>query len=72
MTSFGFGMVAFFRTLQHQNPEPETIQLHQNAIRMGTALVVVGIVSMMVAAGSHALNLRRLNRGEPLLLASGH
>jgi uncharacterized membrane protein YidH (DUF202 family) len=64
MTSFGFGMVAFFRTMRNQNPDAETIHLHHDAIRMGTALVVMGIVSLFVAGGSHWLNLRRLKRGE--------
>jgi uncharacterized membrane protein YidH (DUF202 family) len=65
MTSFGFGMVAFFRTLQHQNPDAETVRLHHNAIRMGTVLVVMGILSLALAAGSHWLNLRRLQGGLP-------
>lgn len=67
MTSFGFGMVAFFRTLRRQNPDAETLQLHHNAIRMGTALLVMGIVSLLIAAWSHWLNLRRLQRGLPPL-----
>jgi uncharacterized membrane protein YidH (DUF202 family) len=64
MTSFGFGTVAFFRAMRQQNPDAETFQLHRDAIRMGTALVIIGIVSLFVAAGSHWLNLRRLKRGE--------
>ena len=56
MTSFGFGMVAFFRSLQHENPDAETVRLHQNAITMGTVLVVLGIISLVLAAGSHWLN----------------
>jgi uncharacterized membrane protein YidH (DUF202 family) len=64
MTSFGFGTVAFFRTMRQQNPDAETYRLHHDAIRMGTALVVIGIVSLLVAGGSHWLNLRRLKRGE--------
>jgi putative membrane protein len=64
MTSFGFGMVAFFRAVRQQNPDAETFRLHQEAIRMGTALVIIGIVSLLVAGGSHGLNLKRLRRGE--------
>jgi putative membrane protein len=64
MTSFGFGMVAFFRAMRQQNPDAETFRLHHDAIWMGTALVVMGVLSMLIAAGSHWLNLRRLKRGE--------
>jgi putative membrane protein len=64
MTSFGFGMVAFFRAMRQQNPDAETFRLHHNAIWIGTASVVIGIVSLLVAGGSHWLNLRRLKRGE--------
>ena len=58
MTSFGFGMVAFFRTLRRQNPDAETIRLHHDAIRMGTTLVVMGIVSTLLAGGIHWFNWR--------------
>jgi putative membrane protein len=64
MTSFGFGMVAFFRSLRQQNPDAETIQLHHDAIAMGTALIVLGIASLVLAGGSHWLNLRRLQQGD--------
>ena len=64
MTSFGFGMVAFFRTLRRQDPDAETIRLHHDAIKMGTSLVVMGIVSTLLAGGIHWLNWRRLQRGQ--------
>ena len=64
MASFGFGMVAFFRSLQQQSSSAETIRLHQGAIRIGTALIVLGIVAMVLAGLSHWLTLRRLRRGE--------
>jgi putative membrane protein len=64
MTSFGFGMVAFFRTMQRENPDAETIRLHQHATRMGTALLVMGIISTLLAGGSHWLSLRRLRQGK--------
>ena len=51
MASFGFGMVAFFRTLQQQSSDSESIRLHQGAIRMGTALILLGIVAMVLAVG---------------------
>jgi putative membrane protein len=44
MAIFGFGMVAFFRSMLEQSRSPEAIRLHQGAIRMGTTLIVLGIV----------------------------
>jgi putative membrane protein len=64
MASFGFGMVAFFRSLQEQSPSSETIRLHRGAIRMGTALLILGIVGAVLAGLSHWFALRRLRRGE--------
>jgi len=64
MTSFGFGMVAFFRTLQHENPTDETTRLHTGAIRFGVGLIVLGLVATVLAGLSHWFTLRRLNRGE--------
>ncbi|MFI5457073.1 MAG: YidH family protein [Isosphaerales bacterium] len=64
MASFGFGMVAFFRSIQQKTPDPETARLHQGAIRMGTALIVLGIVATVLAGASHWFTLRRLRRGE--------
>ncbi|WP_063710388.1 YidH family protein [Schlesneria paludicola] len=68
IAGFGFGMVGFFRTLEEKHLSPETIRLHQGAIRMGAALIILGIASTMVAGVSHFLTLRRLRRGEPLIL----
>jgi hypothetical protein len=64
MASFGFGMVAFFRSIQEQSPTAVTIRLHQGAIRMGTALLVLGIVGATLAGLSHWFTLRSLRRGE--------
>jgi len=69
MASFGFGMVAFFRSIQEQSPSQESIRLHQGAIRMGTALSILGIVSMVLAGLSHWFTLRRLRRGESPVLS---
>jgi putative membrane protein len=69
MASFGFGMVAFFRTLEEKSPSPETLRLHQGAIRMGTALILLGIGAMVLAGLSHWFALRRLRRGESLVLS---
>jgi putative membrane protein len=68
MASFGFGMVAFFRSIQEQSPTAESARLHQGAIRMGTALILLGIVAMVRAGLSHWFTLRRLRRGESPVL----
>jgi putative membrane protein len=69
MASFGFGMVAFFRTLEEKASSPATIRMHHGAIRMGTALLLLGIASTVLAGISHWFTLRRLRRGEPLVLS---
>jgi putative membrane protein len=68
MASFGFGMVAFFRSLREQSQTAESIRRHEGAIRFGTALIVLGIVATVLAGGSHWLTLRRLRRGEAPVL----
>ena len=69
MASFGFGMVAFFRTIQETIAELESLRLHQGAIRMGTALILLGIVATVLAGLSHWFTLRRLRRGESPVLS---
>ncbi len=69
MASFGFGMVAFFRTLEQQSSSAENIRLHHGAIRIGTALILLGIVSMVLAGLSHWISLRRLRRGESVVVS---
>jgi len=64
--SFGFGMVGFFRSMEQATHSEQVARLHQAAIHMGVALVVLGMVSTMLAAFSHWLTLRRLRRGEEL------
>jgi putative membrane protein len=68
MASFGFGMVAFFRSRQHEAPSAETIELHRGAIYFGTALLLLGIVTTVLASLSHWLTLRRLRGGESPVL----
>ncbi len=68
MASFGFGMVAFFRTLEEKSPSPASLRLHHGAIRMGTALVLLGIGAMVLAGVSHWSALRRLRRGQSPVL----
>jgi len=64
--SFGFGMVGFFRSMEQATHSEQVARLHQAAIHMGVALVVLGMVSTILAAFSHWLTLRRLRRGDPL------
>ncbi len=65
MGSFGFGMIGFFRTLRDKNPTPESLQLHQSAIRFGELLVAAGVLATILAGLSHWNALRRMHRGEP-------
>jgi uncharacterized membrane protein YidH (DUF202 family) len=44
----------------------QVVRLHQAAIHMGIALVVIGMVSTILAAFSHWMTLRRLRSGEEL------
>jgi uncharacterized membrane protein YidH (DUF202 family) len=69
MASFGFGMVAFFRTLRERSPSPESLRLYQGAIQMGTALILLGIVASVLAGLSHWVTLRKLRRGESPVLS---
>jgi len=64
MASFGFGMVAFFRSLRQAAPTPETVRLHQGAIFFGTALIVLGTLATVLAALSQWRSLRQLRRGQ--------
>jgi putative membrane protein len=64
MASFGFGTVAFFRSLREANQSAETIRLHELAIRFGVALILVGIAATVLAGLSHWFSLRRLRRSE--------
>src|SRR5258708_19685370 len=68
MAGFGFGLVGFFRTLEEKSPSAGSVRLHHGAIRMGTALIIVGIVATIVVATSHRRTLQRLRRaGSPTL-----
>ena len=68
MASFGFGMVAFFRTLEEKSPSPESLRFHRGAIWIGTALILLGLVATVLAGLSHWSALRRLRRGETPVL----
>jgi len=64
IASFGFGMVAFFRSREIESPGSDSAWLHHRAVRAGATLLVLGIVAMMLASISHWLSLRKLKRGE--------
>lgn len=64
--TFGFGMVGFFRATVQATQTEQAVRLHQAAIHMGVALIVIGLVSTILAALSHWITLRRLRRGEEL------
>jgi uncharacterized membrane protein YidH (DUF202 family) len=64
MVSFGFGLVAFFRSRLIELPEAKSSWLHHRAVYIGVALLVVGSFAMLTASASHWLALRKLRRGE--------
>jgi putative membrane protein len=66
--TFGFGTVGFFRTLRERSATPESVRLHENAIRFGVALLVLGIVATILAGVSHWLTLRRLRHNKAVVL----
>ncbi len=66
MSSFGFGLVGFFRSVSETSPSPENILHHQTAIRFGIALIVLAAIATILAAASHWRNLERLRNGDDL------
>jgi uncharacterized membrane protein YidH (DUF202 family) len=44
MATFGFGIAAFFRTVEEKSPNPQTARLREVAIWFGLALVIPGII----------------------------
>jgi putative membrane protein len=64
MSSFGLGMIGFFRTIRMQADTPESVRLHEAAIHFGVALVVIGVVATALVAVSHVSALRKLRAGE--------
>ena len=69
MTTFGLGLIGFFRTLRQQSQTPESVRLHQSAIHFGVALVLTGVVSTVLVSVSHLTNLQKLDRGETPTIA---
>jgi putative membrane protein len=68
MATFGFGTVGFFRSLREESSTPQTVRFHENAIRFGVALIVLGVIATVLAGFSHWLTLRRLRRNEAVVL----
>jgi putative membrane protein len=66
MSSFGLGMIGFFRSLRMENPTPESVRMHQGAVHFGVTLVVIGVVATVLVAVSHLSGLRKLRTGETL------
>jgi putative membrane protein len=64
MTSFGLGVIGFFRAQRQQAETTETIRMHQAAIHFGIALVLIGVTATICVAVSHLRNLRKLHRDE--------
>jgi len=64
MVGFGFGMAAFFRSLLLAHPGKQTESLHLTAIGLGTALLVLGLVTMVLPSLSHRVDVGHLRRGE--------
>lgn len=62
-TSFGLGMIAFFRTIREHDETPANIRMHQDAIYFGVALVLLGIVATVLVAWKHLDGVRRLRTG---------
>jgi putative membrane protein len=64
MSSFGLGMIGFFRSLRQASGTPESVRLHEGAIHFGLALVVIGVVATFLVAISHLSMVRKLRAGE--------
>jgi hypothetical protein len=59
-------MVAFFRSSELQTPNEHTARLYHGAVRIGTSLLILGIVTMVIAGVAHWITLRKLRQGHPL------
>jgi len=67
--TFGFGMIGYFRSLSQASQSEAAERLHQAAIHIGVALVVIGLIATALAAVSQWKSLRKLRRGEPVVIA---
>jgi putative membrane protein len=68
-STFGFGMIGYFRTLAQAHQTDEAERIHQAAIHMGVALVIIGLVATALAAISQWRALGKLRRGERIAIA---
>ena len=64
MSSFGLGVIGFFRSLRFQVQTPESIHMHKAAIQFGYGLLILGIAATALSAVSHWRSLRKLEKGE--------
>jgi uncharacterized membrane protein YidH (DUF202 family) len=69
MATFGFGTVAFFRSLRLTSSTPESVQLHAAAIRFGVGLILLGVAATLLQGVAHWRALRRLRRDEVPILS---
>lgn len=67
--TFGFGMIGYFRALEQSTHGEQAMRLYQGAVHMGVGLVVIGLVATVLSASSHWFTLRRLRRGEELVVS---
>jgi putative membrane protein len=68
ITTFGFGMIGYFRSLAEKTDTPRNVRLHQGAIKFGVTLAVLGIAATVLSGISHWFSLRSLRRGDNLVL----
>jgi putative membrane protein len=64
MSSFGLGMIGFFRSAREHAETPESVRLHEGAIHFGVLLVSIGVIASVLVAISHLSMLRKLRAGE--------
>jgi putative membrane protein len=64
MSSFGLGLIGFFRSIREHAETPESVRLHEGAIHFGVVLVVIGVVASVLVAISHLTMLQKLRAGE--------
>lgn len=63
LTSFGLGIIGFFRSAAQLFKTPESERLHHRAIQFGVALVLIGVFSTIAIAIWHMRTVRLLRTG---------
>jgi putative membrane protein len=71
MNSFGFAMIAFFRSLRFQKETPETVRMQQSAIHFGEGLIVIGTITAILVAISHLRSFAGSNGVRPSMSPGG-